>query len=172
MPTGPTRMELAFEEIWPVALMLVCFFLYLIAATGVPSYWFHPKQLSTRMQNNGVAMSYYLCAPLAMVGVEIAAVPGILGIVRLYLLGASRHTLTVEESTILLTAMGGLAVLMVVVWWANLLRVAGCLMPRAKSRRIGMAILLPIAWAALAGLILVVLPAAVYYVLIVLASLR
>ncbi len=171
MPTGPTQMELAFEEVWPVALLHVCFLLYLIAATGVPSYWFHPKGLSTRMQNTGIAMSYYLCAPMAIAGVPIVAALDTLGFGHLHFLGTGRQSVTSEQWTILLIAMGGAALLAVVVWWVNLLRVAGCVMPRARGRRIGLAVLAPGAWVVLAGLILVVLPSAVYYVLIVMASL-
>jgi hypothetical protein len=39
-------------------------YLFLLLGTGVHTYWFHPRTISTEQQNRAVALSYYACAPL------------------------------------------------------------------------------------------------------------
>ena len=56
---------LAFSEVWPVALLHVGFLLWLVAGTGGPSYFFHPRDLPVHEQNRAVALSYYASAALA-----------------------------------------------------------------------------------------------------------
>ncbi|MCH8146388.1 MAG: hypothetical protein IH987_00105 [Planctomycetes bacterium] len=56
---------LAFSEVWPVALLHVGFLLWLVAGTGVASYFFHPRDLPVHVQNRAVALSYYASAALA-----------------------------------------------------------------------------------------------------------
>ena len=41
-------------------------FAFLLLLSGVPSYWFHPAALTVQRQNRAVALSYYACAPLAL----------------------------------------------------------------------------------------------------------
>jgi len=58
---------LFFWEHPPVSAMLhVLGALFLLAATGVPSYFFHPRALSVKQQNRAVSLSYYAVAPLAL----------------------------------------------------------------------------------------------------------
>jgi hypothetical protein len=45
----------------------------LALATGIPSYFFHPKRLDVVRQNRAVALSYYGCGPLAW-GVVLSAI--------------------------------------------------------------------------------------------------
>jgi len=45
--------------------------LFLLTATGVASYFFHPKSLSVSRQNRAIAISYYACAPLGFLGLPI-----------------------------------------------------------------------------------------------------
>ena len=40
-------------------------FLWLLTASGVASYFFHPRQLPVELQDRAVALSYYTAAPLA-----------------------------------------------------------------------------------------------------------
>lgn len=68
LPPEPTFFDRAYTEVWPVAILVVSFFLFLAAVTGVPSYFFHPRVIPVQRQNCGIAMSYYTCAPLALTG--------------------------------------------------------------------------------------------------------
>jgi len=43
-----------------------CIWLFLFCASGVGSYFFHPRHLSVTRQNRAIALSYYACAPLAL----------------------------------------------------------------------------------------------------------
>jgi hypothetical protein len=56
--------EVAGLLLWPIPSLAL---LMLIAAvSGAASYFFHPRSLSTEQQNRGIAISYYACAPLAL----------------------------------------------------------------------------------------------------------
>ena len=58
---------------------VVGLFLWLLTATGVASYFFHPKGRPVELQNRAVALSYYAAAPLALApiaGVLLLAVIG------------------------------------------------------------------------------------------------
>jgi hypothetical protein len=50
---------------WFIGVIYICFLLTLLALTGLPSYFFHPKSLSVQQQDRAVALSYYACAALA-----------------------------------------------------------------------------------------------------------
>jgi hypothetical protein len=49
-----------------VALLWLCIALCLFAITGVVTYCFHPRELTTVRQNRAIALAYYTCAPLAL----------------------------------------------------------------------------------------------------------
>ena len=49
-----------------VLAMLIGLFLWLLTASGVPSYFFHPRRLDAGLQDRAVAVSYYAAAPLAL----------------------------------------------------------------------------------------------------------
>lgn len=52
-------------DVWLVSGFNLAAVFALIALTGVPSYFFHPRRLPVEYQNRGVALSYYACAQLA-----------------------------------------------------------------------------------------------------------
>ncbi len=58
-------------SMWPVAAAHLLMVLFVLLVTGVPSYWFHPRSVSVEMQNRGVALSYYTCAPLALLPITV-----------------------------------------------------------------------------------------------------
>ena len=145
------------HEVWPLALLNVGALLFFAGATGIPSYFFHPKSLPVEMQNRAVALSYYTCGSLAfmvlpaLVGVEVfreASVDpewciGTLGLVGLLLAG----------------------------WWADLIRTARRLMRPLAFRAWLVALCVPILWVLLAGLTVVLFPVVVFYVLGIFVSL-
>ncbi len=73
----PPWYVLARGELWPVALLHFGVLLFLAVATGVPSYFFHPRDLPVHVQNRAVALSYYAPAALAWtfipLGIYVAA---------------------------------------------------------------------------------------------------
>ncbi|UCE59769.1 MAG: hypothetical protein JSU63_20295 [Phycisphaerales bacterium] len=61
-PTRPFHdkfLDEAYRAIWPMVLLHFLVILYVIAATGVPSYFFHPRGVAVNLQNRAVALSYY-----------------------------------------------------------------------------------------------------------------
>ena len=59
-----------------IFFLIACWFclaLFLLSATAIASYFFHPKSLSVIRQNRAVALSYYSAAPLAYLPLTLAA---------------------------------------------------------------------------------------------------
>ncbi len=157
-----TMLDRAYGEVWPVAILLACLMLYLACAAVAPSYLFHPRALSARQQDNGIAMSYYACGPLALWPLMmLALVPAT---------NAAYVFPTVGHGVLVAAAIATGAV--VVGWWVTLMSLARRTMPQLKRQRLTVAIGLPVLWLTLAGLILVGLPFIVLSILVVLDSLR
>ena len=55
----PTRLD-----DWVLPLMFLAFAVWLVALTGIPSYFFHPSSLPPEQQNRAIALSYYPSAAL------------------------------------------------------------------------------------------------------------
>ncbi|MCK4623879.1 MAG: hypothetical protein KAV00_01100 [Phycisphaerae bacterium] len=158
---GLTLWDRAYAEMWPVAILLICFLLFLAAATGVPSYFLHPRTVSVQQQNTAIAMSYYTCGPLALTPVILIVCIVATELFSVAEWGGYATMLGVIKST-------GVLLLM---WWLNLVRTTRRMMPQVKGRRVLVAVGTPLLWLILAGLTLVVLPLAVLSVLVVLTSL-
>jgi hypothetical protein len=159
-PTAPSYWDRAYAEVWPVVMVLACFLLFLAAATGVPSYFFHPGSLSVGQQNSAVALSYYGCAPLVLIVLPVFA----LGMALVF-----PEIWPIERNAI---AGAFLLVVVLLIWLVVLVRVARRTMPHLKGRAALIAFTVPAFWIGLAGLTLVALPSIVLYVLVVVYSLR
>ena len=159
-PRVPTPFDYAYAEIWPVALLLACFLLWLSAITGAASYFFHPKSIPVRRQNSGVAMSYYACAPLAALGVVFAVSAFLTDWIADYSNIPRRYDL----------ALAVAALVVLVGWWRTLMGTIRRTMPPVKVRATVLAIGLPLIWLALAILILVGIPVLGLWILIVIDS--
>jgi hypothetical protein len=135
-------------------------FLVLAGTTGVPSYFYHPKSVSILQQNRAIALSYYACGPLALMG--IPAVVFVVGI----LLGFDHP-------------VGGLAILigattpvgLLAAWWCDLIHLSRRLLPQRPGRAFGIAILVPILWCFVACVSLFAVPALVVLAIIISRSL-
>ena len=145
---------------WPVALLLVGFLMWLIAITGVASYFFHPKSISVHRQNSGVAMSYYACAPLATLAFVFA--------VCAFLTDWIADNTDIPRRYDLALAAAGLVVL--VVWWRMLMGMVRRTMPRLKVRGMALAVGLPMLWLALASVIMVGVPLVAIWIVVVIDS--
>ncbi|MBI1826772.1 MAG: zinc ribbon domain-containing protein [Planctomycetes bacterium] len=195
--------------------------LFLLAATGLPSYFFHPRAVSVKQQNRAVALSYYACAPLVMspISIFLLVVPllfdtkillemffqfasVVLALVLIVLWTTSvrlrstsdggkrtlRRTLAQSLATCLLLpwvllwivasdrvfvwAAGGLVILAaILLWWVQLIFLARRTMPQCRRRTVWVTLFVPLLWLLSGLLIFVALPAACFFVWIVVASL-
>jgi hypothetical protein len=146
--------------VWPVVGLHVCLVLFLIAATGVPSYFFHPSEMPVELQNRAIALSYYACGPLAVTALPVAALVIALAVVpdtaTGICLALAAH----------LFALGEL-----VAWWSDIFRIARRIMPGHRGRATTVAICVPILWVLLGGFAFIGLPLAVALVIVAFASL-
>ena len=151
MPTVPSIIDKAILENWPWVVLTACLVVFLVASTGVPSYFFHPRESPTARQNAGIAMSYYTCAPLA-----IALIPAS----RMVMMSLLPDAVTI-----------GAILALPLLWWYNLLRLAKGVMPELRRTHIYVGVLIPMVWLLLGGLILIVLPAVAFWGVVVVDSL-
>ena len=159
--SGPSWFERAYSEVWPVVVLHVCFILFLAAATGVHSYFFHPRDLPVYLQNRAIALSYYAHAPLAWTPVPIG-----LAVAAWWL--ANSHSLT--AAWLIMFAVP-LLLLELASWWSARAGFARDTIPGRKARVRVVAIALPFLWLGLAGVIFFGVTLVVFYVLVVFASL-
>lgn len=123
------------REIWPVAVLVVGALLGLAAMTGLPSYWFHPKDTPVRFQNRAIALSYYACAPLAFFVVPSA------------LQATAQLFSSVERVSILASGLAIAVTLFVLFeWWYGVVAMLRILMPQHRRRMWSAALLLPLLW--------------------------
>jgi hypothetical protein len=157
------------DEIWSqigafyLSLGYASFVLSVIAATGVPSYFFHPKHLPMTRQNRGIALSYYACGPLALsllapvffgAALLIDATPG----------GKREWNETAAEALLLLSAFG-VPLGVMLVWWLNLLHLAHAAL-QSFARVVWLALGFPVITAALVAAIFCVVPLLVIYAMV------
>lgn len=137
--------------------------LFLWAATGVHTYWFHPRSLDVTRQNRAVAMSYYACAPLALsplVFIGWGACGWLAEMSEIASPAASNF-----ETAGLVAGVATFAITLLVLagYWLTCTR----MLAKGARRSLGVVILfavtLPIIWALLAALILVGIPVAIVY---------
>lgn len=159
--SAPTLVDRAYGEVWPVATLLACLLLFLASATIVPSYFFHPPTVSAQQQDNGIAMSYYACGPLAFLGVLFVASLSVMFALSVFSYAGQQELLAAIISTCAV----------VLAWWLNLVRIARRSMPHLKSRQVLIAIGVPLLWGILAGLILVGLPFFILSIFVIWVSL-
>ncbi len=160
----------AFVFIGTVIVIHMCILLFLAGATGLPSYFFHPKSIPVEHQNRAVALSYYCCAPLAWLPLA-CAVP-----FCLYLL--IRYE-TLEGNSLIAAVVLMACVFLSIYFFCRLfvewlLELNGLHKRATQSEtvRYGLfLVLLPFLWFVLGCLILVGLPLVFGYVALVITSL-
>ncbi|MCH8242836.1 MAG: hypothetical protein IH897_09525 [Planctomycetes bacterium] len=139
--TNLTWPALGFLEIWPIALVHLGILLWLTAATGVASYFFHPRDLAVHLQNRAVSLSYYANAALAF-----TIVPFLLGWMIWEAFGFDSWLTIAIVSVILFIQLSA--------WWFDsvgmLVRTPGIQGTRVRV----MAVLLPLLWLLLAVVII------------------
>ncbi len=157
----------AYAEVWPVGIVAVCFFFFLAAATGVPSYFFHPQKITVRRQNSLVAMSHYACGPLGLAPVLTVLLA--LAAIGALAMGGGFEPGWFRSDIFYVPVVA--AVVVTLLWWLNLERTARRTMPQVRGRSVRVALITPALWIALALLLVVGLPLVVLFVLMVASSL-
>jgi len=167
LPTFGSTLGGALEALG-VAFAGFCLWLFLKAATGVASYFFHPRSLSITQQNRAIALSYYACAPLAWTPILFAVGAGGAWALPRYYDASAIIVIWAVWKTVLLVILGT-----IVLGWCRctlvLLReTTRC----SRARVITLGACLPLMWGVLAVLTLGLLPVAYACVAIVIVSLR
>lgn len=161
IPHVPLWQIQVYAEIWPVVILHVGLILFLVAATGIPSYLFHPKRAPMQQQNAAVALSYYTCSPL--IYCVLAALPLV---AALYYLAMD---VAVSFSFALPGALMGLVI--AVLWWINLVHLAERGLPQIRGRNLVVALCIPVLWLFVAVITLICVPVVIFAIIIVIASL-
>lgn len=146
----------AVQAVWPVFVVGLGFLLFLVAATGLPSYFFHPNSLSVRSQNRAIALSYYPAGQLSLLW------PAICVVWWFKIAGFSLYT---NELVGLFAGCYVLGVLLLC--YVSHLKLAYYAFAGVPGRVMMLAILLPVLWLAAAAIFVCLLPVSVAYVVLV-----
>lgn len=153
-------------ELLLAPVLLLAMYAFLLAASGVTSYFFHPKWLPVERQNRAVALSYYACAPMALTPLSVASV--VVGVLLL------RDVVPLNDVLSLAVVIAAATVIPAVQAFASITSPMR-MMRRATNcgvgRAIAMALALPFLWALLGAVIAVGIPAAYLFVATVIMSL-
>jgi hypothetical protein len=147
---------------WPLLIFNVCCLLFLAAATGVPSYFFHPRDIPVEQQNRAIALSYYACGPLVFLTLPILTCAAAI------LTGEARNP-AISMLFIVLTVT--LPIGAIAPWWLDLIHLARRLVPQRPQRAVYLAVCVPILWFLLALAFLVGIPFVLFYFFLIVASL-
>lgn len=146
-----------FAPIWPALAIHLSLLLFITAATGLPSYFCHPKRLAIEDQNRAIALSYYVSAPL---GVMPAAV-------LVLILGGLVMSDYPRIAGLLLAGGVLLTLLVLGVWYAKTIALTASL---AHRQRLALAFGLPLLWLALGIWLLILTPWLIHYTLLLIWS--
>jgi hypothetical protein len=156
----------SFVAFWPLFVFALGMLCSLAAATGVPSYFCHPRHLAIERQNRAIALSYYACAVLALLAPASMLAYGIIWL--LYKIEAHKDTFYLTGWIIAI-----FLVVVVLTWYMRTLRIVKMAAQRSRLFTTFLGVVLPFIWAALFILVGVVLPAMIiYFILFLLSSLR
>ncbi len=157
---GDRTLDGPWADVWPVAILHLCFLIFLAAATGVPSYFFHPRGVPVYLQNRAIALSYYASGSLAVIVLPVLA-------------GVTPAIVDLPERLAIICVL--IAVLIpvgqVAAWWLDLIRITRRVVSQQPGRANVVALCVPILWLTIAGLIFFALPFAVFCILVVIHSL-
>jgi hypothetical protein len=128
---------------------------FLLCATGVSSYFFDSRSLSIEQQNRAIALSYYACGPLAYAPL----VAFFCGVLIFHASAGARWYVPLWLRIALFITAALPPLLLALVVWRTPVRLMRVATRCDVHRQAAMRILLPIAWALLAGLFVVVIPA-------------
>jgi hypothetical protein len=144
------------------AVWHACVPLYFAAATGVPSYFFHPRGIPVEQQNRAIALSYYACGPLIFLTVPVLTCAA-----AILTQNAKNEALSTALAVLTVTLpIGAIAP-----WWLDLIHLARRLVPQRPQRAVYLGVCVPVLSLLLAAVIFVGLPLVIFYVFLIVASL-
>ena len=149
----------------PLAVLIVS-----VLVTGVASYWFHPASLPIVRQNRAVALSYYGCAPLALV-----SVPAMLWIAVYVMREAGINDPSAQSwAFVRVLEIGGVlsSLLVIGATWRSTMAVLKRTTHPGPGRRWAAGMLIPVTWLLCAAVVLFAVPWVVGFVRLVINSLR
>ena len=142
---------------------------FLLTATGVHTYWLHPRHVSITQQNRAVALGYYACAPLGLI--PLFVVLGAVG-AGLLALGFEARGLALQIiGGIVLAVSNGLTLVSLLAHWRNAVVVAKRVAQRGRRGLWFLGLALPACWMVLAWLWLLLVPMTVAWVGLMIFSL-
>jgi len=130
-------------------LVLLGLLVFIIFATGMPSYFCHPATLSIARQNRAIAMSYFAGAPLALMPVVVTFAL------------VAELVARFEDISLSLRAIAAALVIFIFIAWY--LRTAGIVVTLSGRRRLPTVLLLTLSWIFLLVLLVMVVPRALWY---------
>ena len=167
MEHGEPDWQAAARNPWVFGVSVTSVLLWLIAATGVPAWFAHPKRFSPARQGRAVAWSLYACAPLAWV----APLTILLGI----FLWVETTFEWLPHIFYTAAAVVGICLILIVlipIGWLVLTAIAIGRATGSRRRGVATLLMLPPLWILLASVILVGLLFLVNYVALLIYSLR
>lgn len=160
----PLGAGVTFPGVFPLSLAV-----FLILLSGVSSYFFHPRSMPPKLQNRGVAMSYYACAAIAFLPVMLL-IAGVAVAVANTSFANTSFGFTV---TAILGMLAGCAPLVLLfIWWVNTLRLYQRATHASSARTTIVAALLPVLWVLCGIVTLTFITWACGFLVLVVQSLR
>ena len=158
---------------WPPVLPLALV-LFVACASGVHSYWFHPRSVPVVRQNRAVALSFYVIAPMVWLPVPVMLLLGSIVAFPVFELVSNRSMRKDEYQIVALVLCLSLGVVVALVSLIafNLIRLARAASGNSLARTVVAAVCIPLAWLASAAVTLFAVPWVVGYVHLVRDSLR
>ncbi len=131
--------------------------LLLIAGlTGAGSYWFGPNSIPIVRQNRAIAVSYYGCAPLALLVIPYVALAGAAFLAANKSASDSRWFMVWAS---LMLVAGTALPLILIAWWHGTLKMLAAATNCSTTRVLAAAICLPVMWLIVGVLAFGVFPA-------------
>ena len=136
-------------ELSCVATALLAIWLFLLAISGVCSYFFHPRRLPVVRQNRAIAISHYACAPLAWLWL-----PALMLAIGIAVLSWSEGSddLPRHIARPIIVGAAATAFAVVILLWTRTMALMHLCTDSSASRTFQFAMYLPLVWVLLAAL--------------------
>ena len=162
MPHWNPPLLIAVMDGCPPIVYYALWLLYLVTATGLPGYFFHPREIPILQQNRAIALSYYACGPLVFL-----TLPILTSAAAILIEPVKNERLIMALAVFTLTLpIGAIAP-----WWLDLIHLARRLVPQRPQRAVYLGVCVPVLSLLLAAVIFVGLPLVIFYVFLIVASL-
>lgn len=160
----PWEAGATWSPVIPLAAILA-----VVLVTGVASYGFHPGSIPVVRQNRAIALSYYGCAPMALVSIPIVLAVAVKVMREAGLDNQANATWTIVRLLNIGVAISG--ALLFVAAWRSTMTLLRRTTHAGPGRTIVAGAMIPLAWLGCAVLVLAVLPWVVGFFRLVISSL-